>query len=284
LVNAHARLDQSSAVAQTSGPLLAGALVSVFGAPIAVVVDAVTYLVSGIAIGRIRVVEPIVDRSQEAPTLRREIADGLRWVYRHETLAPLAISTHGWFLFNSMLTTIYVSFVLVGLALSPFQLGVTFAVAGAAGLAGAFVAVPLGRRWGAGPVVIIARSLMPVAWTVVVLASLASLPWIAVVVLCAGQAIIGLAMGAENANEMAYWQALTPDEMQSRMNTTRRSVNRAMIVIGAPVGGILADGIGYVPAMVIAIIGFVAVAVFLAISPFRSARNPGEPEAADSPT
>jgi len=58
LTPAHARLDQSDAVAQTSGPALAGGLVSLLGAPWAVLVDAVSYLVSGVLIARITVVEP----------------------------------------------------------------------------------------------------------------------------------------------------------------------------------------------------------------------------------
>ena len=63
LLAANARLDQSSSVAQTSGPLLAGGLVTALGAPIAVLVDAVSYLVSGIATASIRTPEvpPVAD-------------------------------------------------------------------------------------------------------------------------------------------------------------------------------------------------------------------------------
>src|SRR5450631_1657564 len=53
LTSAHARLDQSDAVAQTSGPVLAGALISLVGAPMAVIVDAVSYLVSGLLLWRV---------------------------------------------------------------------------------------------------------------------------------------------------------------------------------------------------------------------------------------
>ena len=55
----------------------------------------------------------------------------------------------------------------------------------------------------------------------------------------AGQFVIGLSMGAENANEMGYRQAETPDALQGRMNATMRSINRAMIVVAAPLGGLL---------------------------------------------
>ena len=58
LTAANARLDQSDAVAQTSGPALAGGLVSVLGAPWAVLVDAASYVISGLLLLRIPVVEP----------------------------------------------------------------------------------------------------------------------------------------------------------------------------------------------------------------------------------
>ncbi|MBA2699445.1 MAG: MFS transporter, partial [Nocardioidaceae bacterium] len=51
---------------------------------------------------------------------------------------------------------------------------------------------------------------------------------------------------ARNANEMGYRQAGTPDELKGRLNTTMRSVNRA-IVVCEPVGGLLAYAIGYWP-------------------------------------
>jgi predicted MFS family arabinose efflux permease len=97
--------------------------------------------------------------------------------------------------------------------------------------------------------------------------------WALVGVLALGQALFGFAMGAENANSLSYRQAATPDMLQSRMNTTMRSINRAMIVVGAPVGGLLADSIGYRSSMWIAIAGFALVAAILFVSPFRRARH-----------
>jgi MFS family permease len=81
-------------------------------------------------------------------------------------------------------------------------------------------------------------------------------------------------MGLENANSMGYRQAVTPDRLQARTNTTIRSMNRAMLVIGAPAGGLLADHLGYRPALWLGVAGFTLVAVLLGISRFRTARHP----------
>ena len=281
LVAANARLDQSSSVAQTSGPLVAGGLVTALGAPVAVLVDAVSYLASGIAVASIRTPEIPSVADDQSRNLRREIGDGLRWVYRHSVLAPLALSTHGWFLFNSILTTVFVPFALLNLRLSAFELGVTLAAAGVGGLLGSLASTRVGLRFGAGRTVIACRALYPLAWAVIAFVpdhANADAHVLAVLLVGGGQFLYGLALGVENANETGYQQAITPDELQGRMGTTMKSVNRAMIVVGAPLGGLLADSIGYRPIMWVAIAGFALVAGGLAASPFRHARHDDAPD------
>lgn len=272
LLPANARLNQSAAVAQTSGPVVAGTLVTALGAPFAVLVDAATYLVSGVLMASIKTTESVTKTTRAPGSLRREIGEGLVWVYRHRTLAPNALATHGWFLFHSMLITVYVPFALLNLGLTAFQLGLTLAAAGVGGLLGALAATRLGLRWGAGRTVIACRVLMPLGWMLIALTPSTD-PWYVVALLAVGQFGYGLTMGAENANEMGYRQAITPDALQARVNITIRSVNRAMIVVGAPAGGLLADQIGYRPTFWIAIVGLLLVVSALAASPFRDARH-----------
>lgn len=111
LTPANARLDQSDAVAQTSGPALAGALVSLLTAPWAVLVDAASYLISGLLLLRVPVVEP-QSRRVTLRGVRSEAAEGLHWVYRHRTLKPYAIGTHAWFLCFSVVNVIVPPFAL----------------------------------------------------------------------------------------------------------------------------------------------------------------------------
>ncbi len=280
LLAANARLDQGAAAAQACGPALAGALVAGVGAPLAVLVDAATYLFSAIATAGIRAPEPAPPPAAGAPNLRREIGEGLGWIYRHRMLAPLAVSTHVWFLANSMASTLFVPFALLRLHLGALGLGLALAAAGAMGLAGSLCATRLGEGWGAGRAVIACRALMPLAWAIVALAPAGAGHAASLAVLAAGQALYGFGMGAENANEMGYWQAVTPDALQGRMNATRRSINRGIIVLGAPLGGFLADAIGYRPALWLAIAGFALAAGLLAASPFRHARHDARSRAA----
>ncbi len=69
---------------------------------------------------------------------------------------------------------------------------------------------------------------------------------------------------------MGYRQAITPDGLQGRMNATIRSLNRGAVVVGAPLGGVLADALGVRPTLWIAVAGLGAVALWLNLSPFRT--------------
>jgi MFS family permease len=268
LTRANARLDQSEAVAQTSGPALAGGLVSLLTAPWAVLVDAASYFASALLLLRVPVTEP-PSRRFSLRGVRGEAVEGLRWVYRHRTLGPYVLSTHGWFLVNAVAGATLPLFALRTIGLSPFGLGLALAAAGAGGLLGALSATALGARFGAGHIVIASILGNGTAWALIASAWHGWGGWI---VFGAGEFLLGLTMGTANANEMGYLQSITPDHLQGRSNATRRSINRAMIVIGAPLGGLLADAVGYRPMLYAAAVGFGLVSASLGVSPYRHAR------------
>ncbi|WP_421735284.1 MFS transporter [Cellulomonas sp.] len=269
---AHARLDQSDAVAQASGPAVAGGLVQLLGAPLAVLVDAVSYLVSAVLLITVTVDEPRDESRRRVRDVGPEIREGLRWIYRHATLRPLALSTHAWFACSAVAGAVMTPFALRTLHLSPATLGLALAAAGVGALAGASVAVRLGDRWGAGHVIIGARLGTGAAWGVMAASALLVPGGGAWVLFALGQLLLGLCMGAENANEMAYWQTATPDRLQGRTNATRRSANRAVIVVAAPLGGLLGDAVGYGAALVVAGATLVVVATVSLATGVRRAR------------
>jgi MFS family permease len=275
LTQANARLDQSDAVAQTSGPALAGGLVSLLTAPWAVLVDAASYLASGLLLLRVPVTEP-PSRRFSLRGVRGEAVEGLRWLYRHRTLGPHALSAHGWFLVNAVAGATLPLFALRTLDLSPFGFGLALAAGGAGGLLGALSATALGARFGAGRIVIASIVGNGMAWAVIASGGPGGGGW---VVFGVGEFLLGLTMGTANANEMGYMQSITPDHLQGRSNATRRSINRAMIVIGAPLGGLLADAVGYRPMLYAAAVGFALVSASLAISPYRHAHIDDAPHA-----
>lgn len=273
---AHARLDQSGAVAQVGGPAVAGALVALVGAAAAVVVDAATYLVSAVLVRRVPVDEPRWHGSGEPRSFRKEIREGLAWVYRQRKLGSLAVLTHGWFVCNAMLTPVFAALVLLDAGASPFALGVALAGAGLGSLIGASVSTRVGRRLDAGPTIILSHAITTVGVAILAVTSAAiDTAWSTAAILAAltcGQGLHGFAMGLSNSHEMGYRQMITPDGLQARTNTTMRSVNRAMIVVGAPLGGVVADAAGTATTLAIIATGFGLVTLAMSVSPVREAR------------
>ncbi|MDT9593641.1 MFS transporter [Nocardioides zeae] len=278
LQRAHARLDGADAVAQTAGPALGGLLVRWIGPPLAVLLDAVTHLYAALAVARLRTVEPVPapdpDTAPDAArSVTREIREGVRWVYRTSGLAVLAGATHVWFAANAVVGAVLAPYALLTLGLDALQLALATALAGVGAVVGAVVTTAGGRRLGIGPAVITAHVVTTVGVAVMLLAGVGTTGWAATAVLGVGQAFYGFGIGFGNSHEESYRQALTPDAMQGRTITTMRSANRAVIVVVAPLGGLLADRAGDRFALGVAAAVFAVAVAVLAASPFRRTRT-----------
>ena len=280
LLNAgYARVQQADAVAGSTGPLLAGALIKIMGAPLAVLVDALTYLISGLLLASVKAPDPVPDRGARRG-LGSELREGVAWVYRHRTLASIALTSHAMLLFNSMVTTVFVVFALHSLKIGEFGLGVTYACASVGVVLGGALSGRVARRLDVGATLITFRLLAAIGWLPLVLAERG--PW-ALASVSLGFFLVSLAIGVESPVEMSYRQAVTPDHLRGRMNATIRSMNWGMVAVGAPLGGVLADQVSYRFALWIGLSGAVIQALALAVSRTRTARYVDEldPSTAD---
>ncbi len=184
----------------------------------------------------------------------------------------LTVSTHVWFLANGASMTVLALLALRTLNVGAVGFGLLLAVFGLASLAGATLAPRLGERFGAGPTVVWTRASYAVAWT---LPAIAPGTVTGQVLVCTALALLGLAAGLENPNEMGLWQSLTSGELLGRVNATRRSVNRTMAALGALVAGASMTLIGERATLGPVVIGFAVAAVIVARAPVRFARTPG---------
>jgi len=271
---AHARIDGADAVASTAGPALGGLIVSAVGAPLAVLTDSLTYVYSALTLRRIDLDEPIPRTGVTAKGLLSEVADGIRWVYRGSGLSALALSTHAWFVGNAVVGVVLAPYVLRTLDLTAFQFGMVGAAGGVGAIVGAAVTTGVGRRLGTGRTIIVCHLVTTLGVIAMVLAGQKMAPAGTIAVIVVGQGLYGLAMGMSNFHEMSYRQLVMPDELQARTNTTMRSLNRAVVVIIAPIAGILADAWGIRPMLVLAAAIFALVAAGLGATSFRDVRAP----------
>lgn len=209
------RLGPTDAAAQTLGPSIGGGLVGLVGAPLAIVIDAVSYLAEAVLNATVRVEEP---RAPHRPArLGTEIGQGMRWTYRHPMLGPLTVSTHVWFVANGAALTALSLLALRELGFSALTYGLLLTVFGVSSLIGASSAAVLTGRIGAGRAIVGARSLYPLAWILVAVAPPSEL---GAALLFVAIGVQGAAMGIENTPEQLLWQTLTPDRFLGRTNTT----------------------------------------------------------------
>jgi len=191
LPTASARLEQTMTAAQSIGPLIAGAFIRFLSAPIAIVINAVAFVISAATVATIKHEEP-QPTTTEKRHLWPELREGARWVYRHPTLAPYAIWLHVWFFFNSTIMTVFVFYADRELGIDALRVGAILACAGATGVLGAGLAPRLAQRLGAGWVCIIADWLVAVSFVPVVLAQPGT---VGVLMLVGGQLVYGLGLG-----------------------------------------------------------------------------------------
>lgn len=270
LIEGNSKLETSRALAQISGSGGAGVLVQWLTAPLAIALDAGSYLASALAIRLIRAPEPPLPPPATPHHLGREIAEGLRWVYGHPWLRAISTTTIVRFLFSSMGNAILVLYMTQDLHFDPVTVGLVYAVGGPGALAGSFVTERITRRLGVGPTMIAMRALFAGSTLLFPLAAL--VPPLAAPLLGLAQFIIGLDIAVEGINDLSLRQSITPARLQGRMNATMRSLNWGTVAIGSLLGGALGAAWGLQPTLVFSSLGLGLSALLLGLSPLRSVR------------
>ncbi len=278
LVEGNAKLQASEASAQVVGPGLGGALISLVGAPFAVVADAVSYLASALFVLRIGRPEEHPEAERLAAglarePLRRQIAEGLRFVLRNPYLRAIALATSSSNLFSNMIFAILPVYLYRELALSPAIVGVVFGLGALGTLGGALAANKVAARAGLGRAIIGSIALGGPALLLLPLAPHdAPVPW-----LIASVALGGFSAVVYNVNQVSYRQAITPTAIQGRMNATMRFLVWGTIPIGAVLGGLVATWAGVHNAIWVGALGSCLPFLAVLLSPVRSLRSMPEP-------
>jgi len=274
LVEGNAKLDVSRSGAQLVGPGLAGILVEALTAPVAVLVDAISFLASGLFLFRIRQAEEAPARVERAagPSMKAEVMEGLRYVLGHRYLRWIAASTATFNFFSNVIFSVFLVFAVRELGLRPGVIGLVFAISSVGYLLGALVATPLARRIGVGPAIVVGAAcsvsllLMPLA------PESSPIPFV-----IAAQAIAGLGIPIYNITQVSFRQAITPTRLQGRMNSVMRFVVWGVIPLGSLLGGALATWFGLRTAIWVGAAGMSLAVLPVLLSPVRTLREMPEP-------
>jgi MFS family permease len=275
LVDANARLQISQSFASIGGPQLGGTLMAIWAAPFALIADALSFIVSGAFISSVRKREAKPDRRLDAhgrPTsLRTEMVEGLAFVAGNRYLRPIALSTSLTNLCAAAVFSVFPVLIWTELKLSTAFCGLVMGLAAVGFLVGAALSNKLPRAIGLGPTILLSAGVSAPAYLLMTLTP-AALP-VAAVTLFVGQFVAGLSMVVYNVAQISLRQAITPPELQSRMNATMRFIVWGTIPIGSIIGGVLASVMPIRMALVIAAVASFSAFIPVVMSPLRSLRD-----------
>jgi len=273
LVEGNSKMEVTRAAAQIAGPGMAGTLVDLLAAPLAIALDAVSFVVSSVFVLFVRATEPRVAADGPRANMRAEMGEGLRWVLGNPLLRAIAGCTASSNFFSNGVYAMYVLFAVRELGLTPGEIGFIFAVGNLGFLAGAFLAAPLARTLGLGRAIVGSQILGIMGWILVPLA----MPETATVLLIASGVIMGLTTPVYNINQVSLRQAITPDRLQGRMNATMRFMVWGTMPLGSLLGGALGQALGLRPALWLMCIGGSLPFLWVLLSPVRSLREQPAP-------
>jgi MFS family permease len=275
LVDGNAKLQLTVSTANVAGPGLSGALIGAITAPYAIIVDAVSFVVSTAFMIPIRKSETLPEKVEGAPKPKMlpELKEGLAFVLKHPYLRPIAACTGSANFFGQILFAVALLYFVRTLHLSSFEAGAIFASFGVGSIVGAIAAGPIQRRIGVGPAIVGHAVTFSVAGLAYPLAP-QSFPHPALI---AGGLALGFGGVAYNITQVSLRQAITPERLQGRMNATMRWIVWGTIPLGTLLGGLIATEWGLRSALWVGAIGSLFTFLPPLLSPVWRIREMPEP-------
>lgn len=244
LVEAHAKNALATSGAEVAGPGLAGALIKAFGAPLALLLNAVLLVGSAAILRGIRVHERREGLETRPPGMAhfwRDLVAGLRFCAGTRLLVTLAVLMGVWQMCHYAALTVQILFATRTLGMSEQAVGLSYMGMGVGTIVGSVWGRRISHRIGPGPCLVVGYAIVGAGW---LLASVAPVgAW--------GVAAFALMMAAFSTgavfifiNFLALRQAVTPQPLLGRMTSTMRWLTLLAAAPGALLGGWLGEHVG----------------------------------------
>lgn len=238
LVEAHAKNSLASSSAEVAGPGVAGILIRLLGAPLALLADVVLLSCSAAILRGIRVQETPA-RAQRA--FWQEMWFGLKFVLQ----TPILRLTAG---FVGVFQVCYQGALVVQillatrvLGLSEHQVGLCFVALGVGTISASVIGNRVAQRLGPGPTMSLSVALCGFGWLLAAVAPQGRWGVVALVVMLAS---VGVGAALLFINFLALRQAVTPGHLLGRMTTTMRWLSVIPGIPGAMLAGWLGQHVG----------------------------------------
>ncbi|WP_446215946.1 MFS transporter [Micromonospora sp. IBHARD004] len=274
---ANAKLQATQTASYVVGPGLAGLVAQLAGAVTALLLDALSFLVSAACLGRIRAVERPAPRLDGPPSLRREVAVGIRFVARDPYLRVMTLFGAASNIGLTGYQAVLVVFLVRSAGLPPGLVGLLIGLASLGGIVGATIATTVARRIGTARAMLLAALVSGPPALLIPLAG----PGLGVVWLLLGGVAVSLAVSVGNVVKGSFRQTYAPQALLGRVTVSMQLLNFGTIPLAAVLAGAL--GAAYGPGRAIWVMtGWLALTpLILLVGPLRRRRDlPAAPEPA----
>ena len=249
LAEGNAKLEATEAIAEITGPATAGALIAAFGAPLAVAIDALSYVWSALRLGAIKAVEhvppPQVSASMTASRRGHDLRVGLRVVFGHPIVRPIVLSHMVWAISGGFFMALYTLFLLRELAISETMFGVIVATGGIGSLFGAMLSRRIVARLGLGRGLVTMSAMSLVCALLIPLAGSSATTGgsfsVAIAFLCAHQLLSDGFSVAFVIQAVTLRQTVLPRNVLGRANAAIHVFTSGLLPIGAALAGVIAE-------------------------------------------
>jgi MFS family permease len=259
-LDANSLVYGSRAASFMAGPSLGGILTQAVSAPVALLVDAASFLGSAAFLSRISPAEP-----EPQPSEPGHLTAGIRFIRRTPTLFYELASTATVNFFNLAFFTLFLLYATRTLHVRSGTLGVVLGIGAMGSMIGAVATRRLSGRIGIGPAFVVGSVLFPAPLILVPLAGgshalVITLLFLAEFLSGIGLMILDITAGSINA-------ALIPGELRSRVQGAYTIVNYGVRPLGALAAGLAASTFGIHTTLWIAAVGGALSALWLVPSP-----------------
>ncbi len=268
ITTASSRLRASEATAMLAGPTLGGSLVQILTAPVAVLADAVSFVVSALLVGRIRAPERV---GYEAPPRRRlaqEIGEGMTYLVRDRRLRAIAGAAANVNFFGMMIFALLVVYLTRDHDFTPLMIAAVTVSGGLGALAGAVLAPRVSARIGRGRTIMAGSAVF--TFGMIAFPAAQGPRWLVLAILCANEVVVGIGIMLFDVTTGAFFLTDVPDGLRGRVNSSMSTVTQGVKALGALTGGALGSAYGVRPTLWVAAVGATTTVLWTVFSPLRS--------------
>jgi len=249
LADANGKLVSSMSVSQVAGPALAGTLISLISAPIVILIDSLSFLLSGWFIGRIRHQEPRSPGPTGDAQFWREVREGLHALVSSPVLRAVTASSATINLAGFMFLSVYVLYMTDDLGLSATGVGLVYPSGGIGSLVGSVLTRLISARFGVGPSLVWSAVGFGAIGLTVPMAIL--VPEYALPLVIFAECMQWMTLIVFNVLKLSLRQSLTPDRLMGRVSASSQVLIGGMMPIGSVVGGAIGSLFGVHTALLV---------------------------------